>query len=255
MNTKTLIWYLLKNMSKDVYTIIYSVCLPIALLVGLYMFFEDPGYRGQLLAGVLALNTMMGALNLTAFDVLQPRNRGVLKLVKATPVKLVSFMAAFASARLLFTFALNAAVLLVAAIGFGVHVSLLEALAMLVVLFAGSLPLLGLGFLCGNLAGHEGQVNMLTNLLCFPMIFTSESFYSMAHAPNWAIAIGKALPYKPFVEGLNSAMGGNFAALPQQLLLLAAFSLAAWVLAAVTFRWDSSEKAGGARFRRTGIQR
>lgn len=242
---RILFLYVLKNMGKDIYTLIYSVLLPIGLLIGLYLFFDAAEYRVQLLAGVLALNTMMGALNLTAFDVLQPRNRGVLKLVKAAPVKLISFMSVIAAARLLFTIAVNMAVLLIASAGFGIRISLLEMLAVLSVMAAGALPLLGLGFLCGNVARHEGQVNMLTNLFCFPMIFTSESFYSLAHAPNWVILISKVLPYQPFVEGLNAAIAGEFAALPGSLLLLGLFSAVCWAAAAATFRWDASDKIGG----------
>ncbi len=49
---KTMLAMLLKNMSKDVYTIIYSVLLPIGLLIGLFVFFEDPADRERLLAGV-----------------------------------------------------------------------------------------------------------------------------------------------------------------------------------------------------------
>lgn len=243
---RTLFIYLLKNMAKDVYTIIYSVLLPVGLLIGLFLFFDDAAYRKQLLAGVLALNTMMGALNLTAFDVLQPRNRGVLKLVRAAPVKLISFMSIYAAARLVFTFAVNLLVLLAASAGFGIRISPLEVLGTCLIMLAGALPLLGLGIFFGNVAGHEGQVNLLTNLLCFPMIFTSESFYSLEQAPAWAAAVGSVLPYQPFVEGLNAALTGAFALLPGCLLLLALFTAVCWALAAATFRWDADDAVGSA---------
>ncbi|MCI3927663.1 ABC transporter permease [Paenibacillus sp. TRM 82003] len=242
---KLLFGYLLKNMGKDVYTIVYSVGLPIALLIGLFLFFEEPAARERMLVGVLALNTMMGALNLMAFDVLQPRNRGVLKLVKATPTTVAAFLTTFAGARIVFTLALNALVLLAAAVGFGVRVDPVGALAAIGMLLAGAVPLLGLGFLCGNLAKHEGQVNMLTNLLCFPMIFTSDSFYSMANAPAWANTLGALLPYRPFVDGLGAALAGDLAALPAELGWLALFAVVAWAAAAATFRWDASEAPAG----------
>lgn len=239
---KTMLTMLLKNMSKDVYTIIYSVLLPVGLLIGLFVFFEDPVYREQLLAGVLSLNIMMGALNLMAFDVLQPRNRGVLKLVRATPLTVFSFVAVFASARIAFTFAINAVVLAVGVFGFGVELSLLECVTTLGVLLLGALPLIGLGFLCGNLAQQEGQVNMLTSLLCFSMIFTSESFYSMQNAPAWAQRVGEFLPYSPFVDAVRAAMNGSFDTIPPLLLTLVLFACAAMLLAVVTFRWEPAHK-------------
>ncbi|WP_337995004.1 hypothetical protein [Paenibacillus thermotolerans] len=65
---------------------------------------------------------------------------------------------------------------------------------------------------------------MLTNLLCFPMIFTSESFYNMQDAPAWAQTVGKALPYSPFVDAVRAAMNGSFDVLPQLLLTIVIFA-------------------------------
>ena len=52
---------------------------------------------------------------------------------------------------------------------------------------------------------NESNVNMITNLISFPMLFTSEAFYSLQHAPKWVQILGNMQPFHYFVGSLGAA--------------------------------------------------
>lgn len=236
---------------KDKITLFYALLFPILLMAGLGCYFDSPAYRERLLIGVLALSVLFWAVQGAAFQVYGQRSRGVYKLLRLTPFPTVSFVLALTLARTLLGLCINGIILLVCAPLFGIPIPLSGVLPLLAMLTAGLLCFTCLGFLVVNFARHEGQINMLSNVLQIPMVFGSEAFYSLSAAPQWLVAAGRCTPFPYFVEGLRAAAKTDLAAWGVSLLIVSGFALAILLLASLTFRWDPERRQPGVRIGRS----
>lgn len=242
----TLFRTLLTGQFRDVHTLFWTIMFPIALLIGLGLYFDEPGYAERLLAGVLAMNLLFGPGMVTPFQVMSLRSRGVFKLLRATPMPTPVFIAASACARTALSLAVSAGLIAAGAIIFGVKLTIAGLVLMLPLLLIGSLCFTAVGFVIGNLARNESDTSIISNLICLPMLFASEAFYSLEHAPRWIQTISKLHPFSYLVDGLSAAVqngwqGESWGAAA----MLAAFSAAGLAAAAATFQWDHE----GVRFR------
>ncbi len=225
---------------KDKITLFYSLLLPLGLLAGLGLYFDDPAYAPRLLTGVIVLSAMFWCVSGIAFQVHWQRSRGVFMLLKLTPYPMLGFVAQMTAARSFLGILINLFVLAVGVLLFNIEVSAGGIFYMVCFMAAGALCFASLGYLISNFAGNEGQINLISNLLFIPMVFGSEAFYSLEHAPVWVVKVGEVLPLSHFVEGLHSAQGlsGEFLVLPFMILLL--YTLLLLIAAALTFKHDTA---------------
>ena len=61
---------ILQSMFRDTHTLVWNIVFPIAMLIGLGLYFNDDAYSHRLLAGVLTTNILFGATMVTAFNVM-----------------------------------------------------------------------------------------------------------------------------------------------------------------------------------------
>lgn len=226
---------------RDKISLFYATLFPVALLIGLGLYFDSPDYRPILLTGVMALSSLFWALQGIAFQVMEQRKKGVYKLLQLAPYPVVSFILTMTLARTLLGIGMNLLLLLTGFFVFGIKTSLIGLLLLIAVLAVGSLCFTCIGFLISNIARNEAQINMYSNLLYLPMIFTSEAFYSLNGAPDWIVTIGRCFPISHFVEGLRFALNANGTGILMPLLILIGFSAGAVLLSTLTFRWDSEQ--------------
>ena len=233
---------MLGSLFRDAQTLFWSIAFPIGLLIGLGTYFDDPQYSQQLLAGVLTMSVLFGSLNITAFAVLQQRNRGVYKLLKATPFSIASFVSCLTGARTVVGLIVSLVTLLVGMIVFHVAFSVLSLLTLVLILILGTICFVSLGFVAANFAQNEGQVNMISNLTGMPMLFLSEAFYSLENAPVWVQVLSKCSPFTYFVQATEATVQGDLSSAFFFALILGGFTLFVLSLAVVSFRWDSESK-------------
>jgi len=236
---------------KDKITLFYALVFPILLMAGLGYYFDSPEYRERLLVGVIALSTLFWSVQGVAFQVYQQRNKGVYKLLKLTPFPTVSFVLALTLSRTLLGLCINAIILLIGAPMFGIALTFSGVIQLLAMLLSGMLCFTCLGFLVVNFARHEGQINMLSNLLQIPMVFGSEAFYSLSAAPEWLARVGKCLPFAYFVEGLQAAAKADIRPWGVSMLIVLGFAFVILVLATLTFRWSPEHQEIRFRMRKS----
>lgn len=236
---RTIFAAMLGSSLKDKITLFYSLVFPLALLIGLGLYFDTADYRERLLTGVTALGALFWGVQGIAFQVYQQRNRGVYKLLRMTPYSVLAFILTVTLARTCVGMGINAIILVTGMAVFGISISPAGLLVFMLLLLAGTLCFTALGFLIANLASNEGQINALANMLQLPMIFASGAFYSLEGAPAWVIHAGQAFPFSHLVNGLSASISGQFSETWLPLLLLALFTCIIVGLAAATFRWDS----------------
>lgn len=230
---------LVVSMFRDIQTLFWSIVFPIALLVGLGIYYDNPAYSKQILAGVLCISVIFGALNITAFGVLQQRKRGVYKLLKTTPFRIINFVTALTLARTVISLLVSLITLVTGMIFLEINIEIKELGLVCLLLILGTICFSALGFLVANFSENEGQVNMISNLITMPMIFMSEAFYTLDNSPEWIQKISNFSPFTYFVESINSVIS-NFELIATPVYILSAFTIGFLFLSIVTFKWDTA---------------
>ncbi|MBY0121513.1 ABC transporter permease [Bacillus sp. S/N-304-OC-R1] len=240
---KTIFRTMMVTSLRDKITLFYSIALPIGLLVGLGYYVDNESYIPTLLTGVIALSSLFWGVSGIAFQVHWQRSRGVFKLLKLTPYPIIGFIFLLTAARTVLGIAINLIVLLVGITVFHVTVAVSTIFIMLGVKLLGTLCFTLLGYSISNFANNEAQINIISNLFFFPMIFGTDAFYSITNAPDWVVTMGKMFPLGYYVHGLRSALGTSNESIVYSIIILAIYTFALLILAAVTFKWEANSTA------------
>lgn len=232
---------------RDKITIFYSLLFPLALIIGLGLYFDEAGMSERIVSGVTAISTIFWGMQGIAFQVHYQRNRGVYKLLKLTPLPTFSFVTIMTLARTTIGVVLNMIVWIVGVLFLQIDVNLMAVVSTLLLLIIGTLCFTSIGFLIANLANNEGQINMFSNLLQLPMIFMSEAFYSLGNAPEWVVIIGKLFPFEYYVKGLRGVISGEADSFLIALIIPFVYMIGALVLSVPTFKWEGNQSADSKR--------
>ena len=124
------------------------------------------------------------------------------------------------------------AVLLVAVgrLAFGAHLTLTW--LSLPFLLVGPILFVSIGLLAGTVSNTPESAGVIGNIITFPMMFLSGTFFPTSLFPPWLLTVAKVLPLYYVVAGLNDAMvfgndAGAYANLVIVLVLAVGFALAA----------------------------
>ncbi len=229
---------LLSGALRDRISLFYALIFPAAALAVLAYFFEDPGYRRHLLVGVTALGGFFFTMSGTGFEVMRQRQRGVYKLLRATPFPTGAFVSALTAARGLIALVCALFVYVGGALFLGAGIAPAGLLLMLPALALGTVCFTALGFILGNLGNTETQVAGINNLFVLPMTFASPVFYSLEGAPRWVQLLSEAMPLRHLVAALQAAAAVDPVAMIRPLVILCGFTAAILLVAVATFRWD-----------------
>lgn len=100
--------------------------------------------------------------------------------------------------------------------------------------------LFGVGLAIGGWAKNENQAAPLANLITFPMIFLSGTFFPRFLMPEWLQNASYFLPLTPVIDGsrLIITEGQSLLGVLPQVGLLAAWGLVVYIIAFRVFRWE-----------------
>lgn len=189
---------LLSGALRDRISLFYALIFPAAALAVLAYFFEDPGYRRHLLVGVTALGGFFFTMSGTGFEVMRQRQRGVYKLLRATPFPTGAFVSALTAARGLIALVCALFVYVGGALFLGAGIAPAGLLLMLPALALGTVCFTALGFILGNLGNTETQVAGINNLFVLPMTFASPvsgfSTATLGRSPVTSAGNGRMAP-------------------------------------------------------------
>lgn len=98
----------------------------------------------------------------------------------------------------------------------------------------------GIGLAIGGWAKSERQAAPLSNLITFPMIFLSGTFFPRFLMPEWLQQITNYLPLTPVIDGMRLIVteGYDFVQLLPQITLLLVWLVIIYIIAFKTFRWE-----------------
>jgi len=107
-------------------------------------------------------------------------------------------------------------------------------------LVLGITMILGIGLALGGWAKNERQVAPLGNIIVFPMMFLSGTFFPRYLMPEWLQNISAFLPLTPVIDGIRliATEGRHFIDILPQIGLIGAWMIIIYFLAFKLFRWE-----------------
>jgi ABC-2 type transport system permease protein len=119
---------------------------------------------------------------------------------------------------------------------FGAHITV--SLSVLPFLLIGPLLFVSLGMLVGTASNSPESAAVVGNLITFPMMFLSGTFFPVNAMPAYLQSIAHVLPLYYVIDGLTNVMiYGNLSAALVDLGVLAVTSAVVFALAVRFFRW------------------
>ena len=196
-------------------------------------------YIDWLIPGILGMNIMSTGMWGIGFSIVQARLRKLLKWLVASPMRKSEYLLAQMIARLVFLAPEVAVPLAFGALvlGMPIHGSLA---AIAVVSLVGGLSFTALGLLTASRPRTIEAISGMLNLTMLPMWMLSGVFFSTANFPEGVQPLIQALPLTALNDALRAVIleGATLRAVSGELLLLAAWGLAPFLIALRIFRWS-----------------
>lgn len=100
--------------------------------------------------------------------------------------------------------------------------------------------ILGLGLAIGGWAKNERQAAPLSNIIVFPMLFLSGTFFPRFLMPHWLQTLTTYLPLTPVIDGLRllTTEGKHLIDIGPQLGLIAVWFVVIYAIAFRVFKWE-----------------
>ncbi|MGH2515658.1 MAG: ABC transporter permease, partial [Ktedonobacterales bacterium] len=169
----------------------------------------------------------------------QWRQQGILRRLAATPIRPGTLMATQMLARLVLSVAQGAILIAVAMLVF--HVQVIGSWsALLLAVALGALTMMALGFVSGSFTKTPEAAQAVLFLISFPMMFLGGSYFPTNNAPVFLAPVVKAMPLTYLNDALRQIInnGAGLSSIQTDLLILAAWMVAALLLSSRAFRWS-----------------
>jgi ABC-2 type transport system permease protein len=167
------------------------------------------------------------------------KKQGVLRRLRVTPLRVWQyFVSSVLSQSVVGIFSISI-MFLVASTVFNLKMrgSYLE---LAVVVLAGIWTIYGIGLAIGGWAANERQAQPLGNLIVFPMMFLSGTFFPRFLMPVWLQHISSFLPLTPIIDAIRMIITENkhLIDLGPQLGLIFVWAVVIYTIAFRVFRWE-----------------
>lgn len=104
----------------------------------------------------------------------------------------------------------------------------------------GILTIFGIGLAIGGWAKNENQAAPLANIVVFPMLFLSGTFFPRFAMPEWLQHVTAFLPLTPIIDGIRmiATEGKHLTDIGPQIGLTALWAVIIYAIAFRVFRWE-----------------
>ncbi|MCW3028817.1 MAG: transporter permease, partial [Solirubrobacterales bacterium] len=194
----------------------------------------------KLVPAIAAMSVMATTFTALAYNIVFLRERGVLKRIRGTPLPTLSYFAGVAANAVTNAALQIMIVVLAGRVVFGIswpqHV-----FELIVFAVAGVVCFAALGVAFAHVIPNFESTAAYVNAVFLPVVFISFYVFDSKSAPGFLRSIADALPLKPLIEGLSSAivggpgLGGNLDALA----VIGLWGLFGLYFAVRGFSWES----------------
>lgn len=167
------------------------------------------------------------------------KKQGILRRLHTTPLKVWQYFLSTMIAQAIIGLVSLAVMFVAAILVFHLKVAgnYLEIAAFIVFSI---ITILGIGLAIGGWAKNERQAAPLSNIVVFPMLFLSGTFFPRFGMPTWLQHVSDFLPLTPVIDGIRllTAQGMHLTDLGHQLALMAVWAVIIYAVAFSVFRWE-----------------
>lgn len=113
-------------------------------------------------------------------------------------------------------------------------------LELIIFLIVSIVMILGIGLALGGWAKNERQVAPLANIVVFPMMFLSGTFFPRFLMPEWLQQISSFLPLTPVIDGIRliATESKSLIDVLPQIGMIGAWMVIIYLIAFKVFRWE-----------------
>ena len=167
------------------------------------------------------------------------KKQGILRRLHTTPLKVWQYFVATMISQALIGLVSLAVMFAVALTVFHLNV-VGNWFEIIIFLIFSIIVILGIGLAMGGWAKNERQAAPLSNIIVFPMLFLSGTFFPRFLMPHWLQTSSNYLPLTPVIDGIRMIVteGKHLTALGPELGLLAIWTVIIYVIAFKVFRWE-----------------
>jgi ABC-2 type transport system permease protein len=167
------------------------------------------------------------------------KKQGILRRLHTTPLKVWQYFTSTMISQAIIGLVSLSIMFIVALTVFNLKVvgNYLEIAAFLIISI---ITILGIGLAIGGWAKNERQAAPLGNIVVFPMLFLSGTFFPRFLMPDWLQTASTYLPLTPVIDGVRMIVteGKHLTQIGPQLGLIAVWLVVIYVIAFRVFRWE-----------------
>lgn len=167
------------------------------------------------------------------------KKMGILRRLSTTPLRVWQYFLATMIGQAVIGLLALAIMFIVAMLAFDLRV-VGNYFELALFLVFGIICILGIGLALGGWAKNERQAAPLSNIIVFPMMFLSGTFFPRFLMPEWLQRLSDFLPLTPVIDGVRliATEGAHLVNVLPQLGLVAAWTVIIYAIAFRVFRWE-----------------
>lgn len=167
------------------------------------------------------------------------KKQGILRRLHTTPLKVWQYFVANVISQAVVGILSIALMFAVAMTVFDLKVSG-NPIELLFFIVFGIAMIFGIGMAIGGWAKDQNQAAPLANIVVFPMMFLSGTFFPRFLMPEWLQSISNFLPLTPVIDGLRllATEGKHLTDIGPQLGMMAVWMVVIYLIAFRSFRWE-----------------
>lgn len=205
---------------------------------------QDKPYKSVdfILPGQLGFSLLTIGIMGVAFSIFHLRESLVLKRFRATPIRKMNILFGEAIGRIIFQL-FTITILIVGGryfFDFTMAHGFITYVEMMILCFMGLLVFMGMGFCISGIVKNDHTIPILGNMLMFPQLIFSGTFFSIDIFPQWLKMVAYCLPLTPLNDALRkvSFEGMHLWQIYPQVGALILWILIVYFFATKTFKWE-----------------
>ena len=195
-------------------------------------------YIDFLIPGLMAMGVMNSLLWGMSYALIDMRSKKLMRRMVATPMRRSEFLISIFIARLSIT-VIEALLLLAFAFAY-FHISVQGSLPVLILIFlAGNIAFSGIAILISSRTDNSRIGTGLINVISLPMMVLSGIFFSYHNFPDFAIPVIRRFPLTMMADSLRSVFieGAGIAQVGMNALILCLLGMICFAIGLRTFKW------------------
>jgi ABC-2 type transport system permease protein len=167
------------------------------------------------------------------------KKQGILRRLHTTPIRVWQYFTATMASQAIIGLISIAVMFITAILVFNLKV-VGNYLEIIIFLVFSIIMILGMGLAIGGWAKNERQAAPLSNIIVFPMLFLSGTFFPRYAMPIWLQHVTNYLPLTPVIDGVRliATEGYHLTQVGPQLGLMAIWTVIIYAIAFKVFRWE-----------------